>query len=84
MDRTFAALPPGSILRVRWGSKGSQVAVLEGPVTGSITRAWVRKYRANSGRWTNPVKIKLRAVLEVVNDEGLEIHDAMTEAEALA
>lgn len=53
----FDDLVEGELVLVRFGSDGHQLAQFERKVRGNPDAAWVRKFRARSGRWTNPVQI---------------------------
>jgi len=52
----YSALRPGDVIVVTFGSRGTQFAVVHrGPALGSLVK--VRKWRAKSNKWTQPVAI---------------------------
>lgn len=53
----IAWLSSGRKVRVPFGSKGSQLAEVVDPRIDSKGRLKVRKWRANSDRWTGVVKV---------------------------
>lgn len=57
-------LVTGELILVRYGSDGHQLAQVERPVTGNPSKVWVRKFRANSRRWTNPVQIAATDIVD--------------------
>jgi hypothetical protein len=58
------ALKRNDFIRVRYGSKGTQKARVVEPLGATYLR--VEKWRANSKRWTKPVWVDFRNVLEVL------------------
>lgn len=66
-------IPPGTRVKVRYGWKGSQMAevILDNLATLKVT---VRKYRGNSGRWTQPQsKFPARIFWRCCNEAMMEL-----------
>ena len=63
MDASSAArLRKGDKITVRWGSDGTQAAEVLGPPISS-GKIPVRKYRANSRKWTGRVLVSPREII---------------------
>lgn len=58
-------MPPGTRLKVKYGRSASQLAEV---IHDNLVRdrVLVKKYRANSDRWTKPLKINRSEILEVL------------------
>ena len=54
----------GDEITVRYGSVGTQRAKVERPFNPITGKLYVRKYRANSGRWTGLTAIVPREILD--------------------
>ncbi|HEU4754764.1 MAG TPA: hypothetical protein VFU47_16770 [Armatimonadota bacterium] len=63
-ERLQAAVP-GAWVEVRFGSFGTQPAVIQRLLPGG--RYLVRKYRARTGRWTKPVTINAADIHRVTH-----------------
>ncbi len=59
--RSYPSLKAGDQIRVTFGSKGSQLAVVFGRNRNGIVQAV--KYSAKSNKWTKPVKVYAGEIL---------------------
>ena len=64
----FQDLRPGELIVVKYGSNGTQLAQVERHVRGNPSKCWVRKFRVNSKRWTNPVQIRETDLIHPASD----------------
>lgn len=55
----------GNEVLITYGARGTQRAVIVNPRPTAKGRVQVKKFRANSGRWTTPVYIHFTQILEV-------------------